>query len=425
MTNITQEVLQRLISQLGVSLTEFCDKTDIPIEELEEVDNLSYDSHRKIISIMLDEEQKNISRFESFEVAANDFYHPYKILKHMDKLLDYKNNPVITGPVDIEIYLTNYCNHSCKYCLFGTPFIENSERINFDTNILDDLIKDMKKLKVKGVFISGGGEPTLHPDINGIIEAISKNGIAVGLTTNGYNLDERLRKTILDNCTYIRISVNGGTQKSYASLHGSYVKLDKVIENIKLIANEKNKCDSNTTIGISHLFTPDTFVDIPCAINEINKIKGVDYFLLKPMIAIYEDPFDRNIIWWESNVFDMLSSLKKHKTSLKVFLPDYKFTEYKIPFRKCIGHFLYLTIKTNGEVVICGGKSLDVPKFNDYVYGTLSKDKGLYEIWTDPNRVKIGENINLQYCENCKINETNKWLQWYSDLVIKHANFLN
>jgi hypothetical protein len=47
-------------------------------------------SQRKIISIMLEEEKKNISKFESFEVSANDFYHLYKILKHIDKLLDVK-----------------------------------------------------------------------------------------------------------------------------------------------------------------------------------------------------------------------------------------------------------------------------------------------------------------------------------------------
>lgn len=422
------EVLQRLLAQLGeVSTTEFCNKYGLPIEEFVEDGKLSVDSYRKIISIMLEEEHKNIINFTSSfeEVIANDYYHPSKIVKHLDKLLEYQDNPITTGPIDIEIYLTNYCNHSCKYCLYDSPLVNSEGRINFDINLLDDLIKSMKKLKVRGVFISGGGEPTLHPNINEIIDTISKNGISVGLTTNGYSLDERLRKTILDNCTFCRISVNGGTQEAYATWHGIHVKLNKVIENIKLIASEKNKYGSNTTIGISHLFTPDAFIDVPYAINEFNGIKGINYFILKPTISIYDNSLDRNIIWWETKIFDMMSSLKEYETSFNLFLPEYKFTEYKIPFKKCLGHFMYPTIKFNGEVAICGGKTLDKPIFKDCIYGTLSKEKSLYEIWTDPNRVKIGENVNLQYCENCKINQTNKWLEWYNDLEIKHFNFLN
>jgi molybdenum cofactor biosynthesis enzyme MoaA len=93
---------------------------------------------------------------------------------------------------------------------------------------LPKLIEDLKNLDVRGIDISGGGEPLCHPEIAAIIEKFA-GCFDVGLVTNGYALDDtnnkekarKLRQTILTNCAWCRISVDAGSQEIYSLMHGN------------------------------------------------------------------------------------------------------------------------------------------------------------------------------------------------------------
>jgi len=57
----------------------------------------------------------------------------------------------------------------------------------------------------RAVTITGGGEPTLHPQINEILHATKTLGISTGMVSNGLSLD-RVRSAALQTLTWCRVS---------------------------------------------------------------------------------------------------------------------------------------------------------------------------------------------------------------------------
>lgn len=83
-----------------------------------------------------------------------------------------------TIPELIDIKLTDYCPYECTFCYQGST--KEGQHVNKENfkGIVDQLYK-------YGVFeiALGGGEPTLHPDFDEIIDYINKKNIVVNITT--------------------------------------------------------------------------------------------------------------------------------------------------------------------------------------------------------------------------------------------------
>jgi MoaA/NifB/PqqE/SkfB family radical SAM enzyme len=79
------------------------------------------------------------------------------------------------GPIWVQIDLTNMCNNNCIGCWCNSPLLEEKrmsafakkQTLSFD--VIKKLIDDLKDIGTERVFLCGGGEPTLHPDIKEII----------------------------------------------------------------------------------------------------------------------------------------------------------------------------------------------------------------------------------------------------------------
>jgi MoaA/NifB/PqqE/SkfB family radical SAM enzyme len=106
-------------------------------------------------------------------------------------------------PILVHLVSIRRCNLSCTYC---------NEFDNFSNPVpKQDLLRRIDLLAALGsenIHISGG-EPLLHPDMESIIEYISRKGISSGLLTNGYLLTpERIQKLNRAGLDYLQISVD-------------------------------------------------------------------------------------------------------------------------------------------------------------------------------------------------------------------------
>ncbi len=108
------------------------------------------------------------------------------LLLYKKELSDYllqQENKLIT----IEIDLTLSCNHLCPNCTFSNS---RKKRIFIDRSILNKILIGLPKTGVKGMIITGGGEPCLHKELGSFVKQVYKLGIDVTLTTNGQFLGE-------------------------------------------------------------------------------------------------------------------------------------------------------------------------------------------------------------------------------------------
>lgn len=76
-----------------------------------------------------------------------------------------------------SVEITRRCNNHCAYC--DQPKAEHDISLSFFVELLDELIVE----GVEAVAL-GGGEPTLHPELPALLEAIRRRELRAGLTTN-------------------------------------------------------------------------------------------------------------------------------------------------------------------------------------------------------------------------------------------------
>ncbi|MGO9640236.1 MAG: radical SAM protein [Candidatus Acidiferrales bacterium] len=106
-------------------------------------------------------------------------------------------------PLLVHIIPIRRCNLSCTYC---NEFDDFSKPVP-----LDEMKRRLDLLAEMGsaVITISGGEPLLHPELDGVIAHIRKRGMLAGLITNGYLLTadriERLNRAGLE---HLQISID-------------------------------------------------------------------------------------------------------------------------------------------------------------------------------------------------------------------------
>ena len=123
----------------------------------------------------------------------------------------------------LSIYLTYNCNYNCSYCC-NKNLINNSklndEFLNF--NYIQDLHKKINK-KIKNYELKlTGGEPSLYPDLNKLLDLFNDKTII--LYTNGS----------MDLIKYEYFIKNNPNLEYHISYHNEFGNIDKYIELIDL-----------------------------------------------------------------------------------------------------------------------------------------------------------------------------------------------
>ena len=137
------------------------------------------------------------------------------------------------GPISINLDLTSACNFACPHCVDSTIL---STRTALP---VEEIKKSLRLLQSKGllsVILLGGGEPTLHPEVEEIVRYAKHRKLQLGIVTNGSRLD-RIAKTLplLRDKDWLRISIDAGKEETFQALHRpkTGVTLRQILEKAK------------------------------------------------------------------------------------------------------------------------------------------------------------------------------------------------
>ena len=127
---------------------------------------------------------------------------PWKLIKNHPDMVSADG--VIT-PVHLQFSPTNKCNGNCTWC----SCCNEDRSLELPISEIADIAEYFGSLDTQAVTITGGGEPTMHPEFDAIIRLFEQQSIAVGLVTNGIILSKTTDDlTYLDEAmTWMRISV--------------------------------------------------------------------------------------------------------------------------------------------------------------------------------------------------------------------------
>tara|TARA_R110002051_G_scaffold308562_1_gene380422 strand:+ start:280 stop:1509 length:1230 start_codon:yes stop_codon:yes gene_type:complete len=346
-------------------------------------------------------------------------------IENVIQFLETKN----TSPVLVEVDPSNACNHGCYFCISSyihlpeSKDLETFDRSIMPKNILMSMCEDLVDLGVKAVNWTGGGEPTLNPNLKYAIQYMGKNNIPMGMFTNGALLDRfDLFDTLVDNMTWVRFSVDAGTEKTYNWIRrpGKGQDWNKMHQNLAKLIDTNNAAGKKIDIGVGMVITPDTYSEI---VDYANTFKDfdLDYCQFKPEIVNREreEGVQRDVEFWNEKVEPLLDEAKDILGD-KFQLNGYKITDLgedpKIlgrHYKKCLGSQIQPCVGADGHVYVCPNQR----GYKQYSYGSLH-EKTFKEIWNDLQaRQEVMHQIDnvecFKFCTQlCKPHESNKMF-WY------------
>ena len=120
----------------------------------------------------------------------------------------------------LRVQLTDACNFRCFYCMpEGTRF--QPHNLLLAPGEIGDICAVLASMGVEEIRVTGG-EPTVRPEFDRIMESLSRIGWKkFGLTTNGFLLADKLPLLRDLGCGHINISLDSLAEDRFRSITGS------------------------------------------------------------------------------------------------------------------------------------------------------------------------------------------------------------
>lgn len=129
-----------------------------------------------------------------------------------------------SGPITVHLMPQNVCNQRCSFCSYRMPDNKNSEAFDEGQHLpwtaMADLLRDLHDLGVRGIELTGGGEPLAYPHIRELIDRLVMYNFDIGLVTNG-TLMRNLAPTLGPELTWARVSIDAATATTYCRMRGA------------------------------------------------------------------------------------------------------------------------------------------------------------------------------------------------------------
>ena len=345
-----------------------------------------------------------------------------KLIYHIPRVYDWYCGKNIY-PIYLEIGISGACNQQCIFCAFD--YLKNKSDI-VSIKSAKKLISDVAACGIKSILYSGEGEPLLNKDAGGIIAFTKKKGIDVALSTNGVLFTQDMAKDILPYLTWLRVSLDSASSKSYKLLHGTEARdFDIVINNLKSAVKIRNRLKNKCTINVQFLLMPKNYNDVLHLAPLLEDI-GVDCLIVKPYSL---HPLSKNNIPIKFEQYALIRLEEKlvnsSKGNLKIIFRNKAMQNLKQgkPYKKCLGLSFAAHISSGGDMYPCNA-FIGNDKF---LFGNVYKNS-FKNIWNSAKRRKVINFLStrsiVKNCRNaCRLDEINRYL-WELKNPHPHVNFI-
>lgn len=302
-------------------------------------------------------------------------------------------------PVTVEIHPTLFCNARCGFCYYSSEF---SSKKMISSSTLLRIAGELSAANVKSVVISGGGEPTLHPNLSEFIDACLDGAMEVGLITNGFSIKPKLFAAI-EKISWVKFSMHSSRRKNHAEIFNVKNALfDSVVNTIKNLTSLKN----GPIVSIGYVVDPEKtraseLLDFMSFGAEALKVNYVLYKPLMEAVGLFgEDKLNEFI----SVEHEIKIIAKKHTmfTNYSAFIRDAtanrEYTDGQCPVTS---ENLICFIDGHGDLYPCLPLGQSKRVKSDNLIGNLN-ELSFSELWNGKKHREWIENMNMSKCPICK-----------------------
>jgi MoaA/NifB/PqqE/SkfB family radical SAM enzyme len=350
---------------------------------------------------------------------SSEIYSNYKIVHHQDRLIALRAGRQ-TVPVHVYLYPSDACNLKCDFCMFRGDKL-NHELHSFDKanmlpmNKIEEIVYNCHDMGVKAIEVTGGGEPTTHPDIAFILWLVLHEKMELGFVTNGLILKDEVIGE-LKKSSWVRFSLDAATANTFTKIKGVNA-FDRVVRNMSRMV-ERNK---KSVISVSFVITKDNYGEI---VQGARLAKGIGLNNIRfgaPSQNRSKEYFDgfydearRLIVEAEKlsdNKFKVFNTFKDRLQNLQTGKQDYDFC----PMQQIQTH-----IGADWNVYRCCVMTYS----KEGLLGSL-KHQTFKQLWESPATIKkIKELKPRRDCQlPCLFEQKNKFINYMLEDNPDHCNF--
>ncbi len=349
-------------------------------------------------------------------------YSSLKIFRHPD-ILEKIERGERCNPLYIRIKPTNLCNHNCYYCHYKNQYLSLDEYNGKDMiprEKMMEIIEDLKRMEVKAITFSGGGEPLIYPYMEEAMERALDAGIELSMITNGSALEGKKAK-LLAKAKWVRISMDSIDRVHYAKNRGiPENSLDKLLDNLEQFANIKN---SDCELGINFVIGKENYKEIRKLAETMKRI-GVNHVKFAPLINDDTKEYHKDI---KEGVSEELTKLGR-----ELNCKDFKIIDlytgdlmneglFERDYSRCPVKEFVCVIAANSKVYYCHDKAY----LSDGCVCDL-KDQSFEQGWNSPQVTEKFRKFHAaKVCgQHCVYDSRNKLMNAYLDMDKRHINFI-
>lgn len=300
-----------------------------------------------------------------------------------------KNEVRYKYPLWISWEITNECNYNCIHCRMDA---KEQKHFELSTKEIKKVIDEFQKLGIYRINYSGG-EPFIRKDFIEILRYTSEKNIDIGITTNGFFINEEIANQLLKikNLKVVQISLDGPNETVHNYIRNNPESFKRAIEAIKILRQKGITTGVVTTVMKINVSLVSKIVEL---INDLDvKVYGARRF-----IPVGEG---------ERRCEELLPTKKQYQNHLELWSKlenQYKTMQFTIeePLlalidgkrHLCQGGNSYGAITANGDVRPC--------IFLPIEFGNLKKDT-FEKCWTKlKNNFLLEQQNSNGFCSQCE-----------------------
>ena len=309
-------------------------------------------------------------------------------------------------PASVDIDLTNICNQDCFYCNSADHRAQRPDQKNYTEyiNLLDKLStwrqhtpKSFGSLHT--ITYPGGGEPTVLPGYEKVLEYTVDLGFLTAITTNGTKLNkliENVPQQKLQKIAWIGIDIDAGEEELYEKIRRSLTKtspFNKVMEYSRELVKMGVTVDFKILLG-EYNSTPEALENIFRKTKEI----GVRLLYIRPVVL------GSKAFLITAEMLELIDHLKiKYGVQVKINQTKYMARTYK----KCHQMFQFPVFCADGEIYTC----CDNKGVSRFSIGRWDQGDFRSDVWLSERHFEVYNSINTHLCHPCRPNHANIQIQ--------------
>lgn len=288
--------------------------------------------------------------------------------------------------LSMEIEFSRICNFRCSYCYVPR---DREKKQELSRREIKDVILQAKELGARKIIILGG-EPSIYPHLEEMIDFLNRESMEIEMFTNGSGIDEKLAAVLARARVRVVLKMNSrdnGIQDRLAGLPGA----SKIISRALAVLKNAGYPSAENFLAISTIICQQNIDELPAMWQWLRK-QGIEpYFeIITPQAHALENRWLEVDSCALKDLFTKLSAIDREE-----FGRDWE-PQPPLVGNKCMRHQVSCLVTATGDVMPCVGVTIPLDNIRRNRLADILKNSEVVN-----NLKNFREKIKGE-CRNCE-----------------------